>query len=98
MAGSTAIRDVIGRPWLSRKPRSVRLVVGEESSMERGANCSNFLVGVIRTARGVVACSNQFSWAVLLGVLTEKYNILRSQPFYAFLRYNILHVSIPKSS
>ena len=34
---------------------------GEESSTERRANGSNFLVGVIRTARGVVACSNQFS-------------------------------------
>ena len=45
---------------------------GEESSMERGANGSSFLVGIIRTAGNVVACGNQLSGTVLLGVLTEK--------------------------
>ena len=30
------------------------------------------MVGVTRIARDVVACSNQFSEAVLLGVMTEK--------------------------
>ena len=46
---------------------------GEESSTERGANGSSFLVGIIRTAGNMVACSNQLSsGTVLLGVLTEK--------------------------
>ena len=45
---------------------------GEESSTERGANGSSFLVGIIRAAGNVVACSNQLSGTVLLSVLKEK--------------------------